>query len=155
MLMHQMLIYPSEVSQARTNINMELPTKIANNFKDILSFLKDHSNKYCTIECCAFIGIKDDKFVAQILANRSPDPNSFFCVDPLDFLRFKSENELLFIFHSHPSSNEEFSDLDIANADACCLVSLIYSLLTDKFAIYEPQNHEIDVNILNKVKGLL
>ena len=134
---------------------MELPTKIANNFKDILYFLKDHSNKYCTIECCSFIGIKDGKFVAQILANRSPDPNSFFCVDPLDFLRFKSENELLFIFHSHPSSNEEFSELDMANADACCLVSLIYSLLTDKFAIYEPQNHEIDVNILNKVKGLL
>jgi len=134
---------------------MELPTKIAADFQEILFFLKDYSNKHCTIECCAFIGRKDGQFVAQVLANRSPDPNSFFCVDPLDYLKFKNDKEFLFIFHSHPSSDEEFSELDMANADACCLASLVYSVLTDKFAIYEPQNHEIDVNILNKVKGLL
>jgi proteasome lid subunit RPN8/RPN11 len=134
---------------------MELPTKVANNFKDILQFLKDHSDRYFNIECCGFVGIKNGDFVAEILPNRSPEPNSFFCVDPLDFLRFKSENELLFLFHSHPNSDTEFSDLDKANADACCILSIVYSVLTQKFAIYEPQEHEVDVNILNKVKGLL
>ena len=134
---------------------MELPTKTANNFSDILTFLKEYSDRYFNIECCGFIGLKDDSFVAEILSNRSPEPHSFFCVDPLDFLRFKSENELLFLFHSHPNSDAEFSDLDKANAEACCLVSIIYSVLSQKFAIYEPQEHEVDVNILNKVKGLL
>jgi hypothetical protein len=28
-------------------------------------------------------------------------------------------------------------------------------LSTKKFAIYEPKNHEVDVNTLNKVKGYL
>lgn len=134
---------------------MELPTKNANNFSDILTFLKEYSDRYFNIECCGFIGLKDGNFVAEILPNRSPEPNSFFCVDPLDFLRFKSENELLFLFHSHPNSDTEFSDLDMANADACCIASIVYSVITQKFAIYEPQNHEVDVNILNKVKGLL
>jgi proteasome lid subunit RPN8/RPN11 len=134
---------------------MELHTKVENNFENILQFLKDHSDRYFNIECCAFVGLKDENFIIQILANRSPEPNSFFCVDPLDFLKFKSENELLFIFHSHPNTSAEFSEMDKANAEACCLLSLVYSVVDNKFALYEPQSHEIDVNILNKVKGYL
>lgn len=134
---------------------MELHIKVESDFKDILKFLKDHSDRYFNIECCAFVGLRNGVYISQILANRSPEPNSFFCVDPLDFLKFKSENELLFIFHSHPHTSADFSEMDKSNAEACCLLSLVYSVVDNKFALYEPQNHEIDVNILNKVKGYL
>ena len=134
---------------------MELHIKVESDFKDILKFLKDHSDRYFNIECCAFVGLRNGVYISQILANRSPEPNSFFCVDPLDFLKFKSENELLFIFHSHPHTSADFSEMDKANAEACCLLSLVYSVVDNKFALYEPQNHEIYVNILNKVKGYL
>ena len=134
---------------------MELHIKVESDFKDILKFLKDHSDRYFNIECCAFVGLRNGVYISQILANRSPEPNSFFCVDPLDFLKFKSENELLFIVHSHPHTSADFSEMDKSNAEACCLLSLVYSVVDNKFALYEPQNHEIDVNILNKVKGYL
>lgn len=121
-------------------------------FNEVLDFLKEYCSRYFNIECCALIGKQKNYFVAEIMPNRSPQPNDFFCVDPIDFLRFKNENELLCLFHSHPSTDEEFSELDVANSDALCVPSMIYSLKTDNFAFYEPKECEVDVKILKKIK---
>jgi proteasome lid subunit RPN8/RPN11 len=122
---------------------------------EILNFLKQICQRYFHIECCAIIGKNKNYFVAEFMQNRSPEPNSFFCVDPIDFLRFQNQNELICIFHSHQEGDESFSDLDIANAEALCVPSMVYSLKTDKFAFYEPKECEVNVKILKKVKKYL
>lgn len=124
-------------------------------FNKILDAIKNHFERYFTIECCGFIGRKDKNYVVQFVNNRSPNPKEFFCVDPLDYLKFKNEYEFIALLHSHIISDESFSKMDVANAEATCLPSIVYSLTTKKFAIYEPKNHEVDVNTLNKVKGYL
>jgi proteasome lid subunit RPN8/RPN11 len=123
--------------------------------KKIFEYLKEYSDKYFNIECCAFVGKNKNKYVAQFVPNRSPHPNVFFCIDPVDFLKFKSENEMVCLFHSHPSSDEKFSEQDINNSEATCLPFLVYSLPANKFSLYEPKVSESDVNTLNKVKGLI
>jgi len=125
------------------------------NFKKILEYLENYSKEYFNIECCALIGKNKNTYTAEFVANRSPDPNLFFCIDPVDFLKFKNENEIVCVFHSHPNSDETFSEQDINNSEAVCLPFLIYSLVTNKFSLYEPKIIESNVNTLKKVKGLI
>lgn len=130
--------------------------KINKNLKECLQFCQDYSKEYFNTENCAFIGENDKKkYVVKIADNRSPQPMDFFMVDPLDYLEFSSQNKVLFIFHSHPHTSAEFSQKDKDCCEAVCIPFLIYSLQEDKFSLYVPENHEVDVNILNKVKGLI
>ncbi len=124
-------------------------------FRKILAFIQEHCERYFAVECCGFIGKNGKDYVVQFVQNRSPRPNDFFCVDPLDYLKFKSENEFVSLLHSHINGDESFSETDKANSEATCLPSIVYSLNTKKFAIYEPKTHEVDVITLNKVKGYL
>ena len=124
-------------------------------FKKLLEKIQNHCERYFTVECCGFIGKKNNTYIVQFVANRSPNPSSFFCVDPIDYLKFKNEHEFISLIHSHIHEDATFSKMDIANAEATCLPSIVYSLRAKKFAIYEPQHHEVDVNILKKVKGYL
>jgi proteasome lid subunit RPN8/RPN11 len=135
---------------------MELPTKTDRSFKKILNFLKDYSNHYFNIESCGFVGInKKNQYVAQIVANRSSEPMHYFVIDPLDYLNFIEDNNILFVFHSHPQTDSSFSETDQTNCEAMCVPFLLYSVHSDKFSIYIPQNHKTDVNILNKVQGII
>jgi proteasome lid subunit RPN8/RPN11 len=134
---------------------MDNPSVRDKNLKNILAFLKEHSQKYFNIESCAFVGKNKNTYVAQFAPNRSPEPNLFFCIDPVEYLRFQSENEIICLFHSHPSSDESFSEQDKNNSEATCLPFLVYSIPCDKFSLYEPKIIESNVNTLKKVKGLL
>ena len=135
---------------------MDLLSKTSEDLNSILSFVKNYSKHYLNLECCGFIGINSEKqYVAEMVPNRSSDPIDYFLIDPLDYLRFINENEILLIFHSHPNTQSYFSDTDQNNAEAMCIPFLLYSLVDDKFSIYIPQNHQIDVNILNKVQGII
>lgn len=134
---------------------MDNPIVKNKSFKKVLESIREHCDRYFSLECCGFIGKKDKDYIVQFVSNRSPKPKEFFCVDPLDYLKFKNEHEFISLFHSHPDGDESFSDMDIANSEATCLPSIVYSLQTKKFAIYEPKEHEVDVNTLNKVKGFL
>jgi proteasome lid subunit RPN8/RPN11 len=134
---------------------MDNPSVKDKSLQNILNFLKEHSSKYFNIECCAFVGKNKNNYIAEFVPNRSPEPNLFFCIDPVEYLRFQSENEIICLFHSHPSSDENFSEQDENNSEATCLPFLVYSLPSDKFSLYEPKINESNVNILNKVKGLI
>lgn len=134
---------------------MEQLLKIESNLPDILKFFKEYADLYKNIECCGFLGKKKKKFIGQIVPNRSPEPNLFFCVDPVDFLKFSSENQMVAIFHSHIDSNALFSEQDKESSDAICIPYLLYSVWENKFSFYIPENTEVDVKILKKVKGLL
>lgn len=141
--------------QPQTIINMDNPIVKNKSFKKVLESVREHCDRYFSLECCGFVGKNGKDYIVQFVNNRSPKPKEFFCVDPLDYLKFKNENEFISLIHSHPDGNESFSEMDIANSEATCLPSIIYSLQTKKFAIYEPKEHEVDVNTLNKVKGFL
>lgn len=134
---------------------MDNPIVKNKSFKKILESVREHCDRYFSLECCGFVGKNGKDYVVQFVNNRSPNPKQFFCVDPLDYLKFKNENEFIALIHSHPDGDESFSEMDQANSEATCLPSIIYSLQTKKFAIYEPKEHEVDVNTLNKVKGFL
>jgi len=134
---------------------MEQVLKAENDIKKIFKFFKDYSNKYFNIECCGFLGYQDGNFIAEMVANRSPEPNLYFSIDPVDFIKFTTQYNIIAIFHSHTNVDAEFSDFDKESCDSLCIPYLMYSVQENKFSFYIPETHEIDVNILDKVKGAL
>lgn len=135
---------------------MELPSVTERSLKKAIEFCANYSKEFFNLECCALIGLKGkSQYHAQIVANRSPQPMEFFTIDPIDYLNFIEKNKILFIFHSHPHTESLFSELDKNNSEAICISFLMYSVQDNKFALYVPENHELDVNTLNKVKGLI
>lgn len=109
------------------------------------------------IEICGFLGYckKLNKFIVQEEKNISEDPKSFFAIDPLNFLLFKDQYDLVAIFHSHIVGDATASEFDVKMSDNCCHSFLIYSLNTKSFNIYSPKSINSDVNILEKVKKQL
>ena len=119
----------------------------------LLDFLKKESEKNLLSEICALIGIdKENNFVYQFMQNRSKDPNSYFCIDPYDYLIFGNEHSLLFIFHSHLCGDENPSEFDIKTSENCCYPFVIYSVCSEKFSIYEPNYKSYDVNIIKGIR---
>ncbi len=110
------------------------------------------SNKY--VEVCGFLGIKKDsnEFLVEQQENISEDPANFFLINPINYLLFKDEVDNLIVFHSHIDGDEKPSEFDLKVADNCCDPFLIYSLLSKKIHIHTPQNSEIDVSIIERLK---
>ena len=106
-------------------------------------------------EICGFLGFDEssNKYVIKQEVNISPEPSSYFLMDPLRYLLFKEEYKFIAVFHSHIIGTEEPSEFDIKMADNCCQPFLIYSLNTQKINIYQPQTVECDVNKLNRIKA--
>lgn len=130
--------------------------KIEHNLpKAIKAFIKDHAHNNLYYEICGFVGFDEqtNKYVARIEKNQSEDPKSFFCISPVNYLRFKQNYSIIGVFHSHILGDESPSEFDIKMAESCCLPFIIYSVNTKKFHIFEPQNKDYDVNILERFKG--
>ena len=123
----------------------------------IKDFIANHAYQAPYVEICGFVGFnsQQNKYIAQIEPNTSPDPKNFFCISPVKYLNFKNENSLIGIFHSHVVGDENPSEFDIKMSEAACMPFIIFSLNTKKFCIYEPQNKEYDVNIVERFKKKL
>jgi proteasome lid subunit RPN8/RPN11 len=111
-------------------------------------------------EICGFVGFDwngeaGGEFVIKEAKNVAEDPINYFLINPLEYLLFKEDYDLVALFHSHLISDEQPSEFDKKMAENCCNPFLIYSLNTQKINIYEPQNMECDVNILRRLKDLL
>jgi proteasome lid subunit RPN8/RPN11 len=122
---------------------------------ELLSFLRKEGEGSLFSELCALIGYKDEKFVYRQMQNRSKNPESYFMIDPYDYLGFIKNYKLLFIFHTHLSGDEFPSEFDEKTSENCCYPFLIYSVVTEKFFIYEPELKDYDVNIIQRLKELL
>ncbi len=124
------------------------------NAKQALSAVKRtcESNEY--VEICGFLGYSKDsgKYTVSPQDNIAEDPSNYFMIDPINYLLFKDEYEMVAIYHSHIEGSENPSEFDIKMAESCCDPFLIYSLETKKIHIYEPKNMDLDVSILNRVK---
>jgi len=123
----------------------------------IKNFLTAHSSLNSINEICGFIGYekKSQKFVATIEKNQAANPKSFFSINPVNYLRFKKDYDLIAVFHSHVAGDESPSEFDIKMSESCCLSFIIYSINTNKFHIYEPKNKDYDVKILERIKAKL
>ena len=123
--------------------------------KATLDHIKEICHKNFTKEICGFLGYdrKKKKYVVQHEENIASDTRIHFLINPLNYLLFKEKYEMVAIFHSHISGNEEASEFDIKMADNCCQAFLIYSLNSKKINIYTPETIEADVSILERIKA--
>ena len=124
--------------------------------KQALDKIKEISHKNFTIEVCGFLGYDSSKkqYVVKLERNVSDKPKDHFMINPLNYLIFKEDYEMIAVFHSHINGDEKESDFDVTMAENCCQAFLIYSLNTKKINIYTPKNLEGNVNKLERVKAI-
>ena len=138
------------------NSNMNSKEFYFTNLKDLIAFLKKESESSLFAELCSMIGVsKDNKIVYKQMQNRSKDPESYFMIDPYDYLSFINSFTCLCIFHSHLAGDENASEFDKKTSENCCYPFLIYSIMTEKFHIYEPEYKDYDVNIIQRLRELI
>jgi proteasome lid subunit RPN8/RPN11 len=139
-----------------TNSNMNNKDIVFDNLKDLIRFLQKESESSLMAELCSMIGLdKNNKIVYTQMQNRSKDPETYFMIDPYDYLAFINKYSCLCVFHSHLIGDEKPSEFDEKTSENCCYPFLIYSINTEKFYIYEPEYKDYDVNIIQRLKELI
>ena len=129
---------------------------VFDNLKDLMRFLQKESESSLMAELCSMIGLdKNNKIVYTQMQNRSKDPETYFMIDPYDYLAFINKYSCLCVFHSHLIGDEKPSEFDEKTSENCCYPFLIYSINTEKFYIYEPEYKDHDVNIIQRLKELI
>jgi proteasome lid subunit RPN8/RPN11 len=118
---------------------------------DLLSFLKKEGEKNLLTEICGLLSFENGYFFYKPMKNISSE-NNFFKISPKDYLDFITNHKCFCIFHTHISGNEKPSEIDILNARNCCKAYLIYSVITEKFSLFEPQTKDYDVSIIEPIK---
>ena len=123
--------------------------------KSALQKIKELAHKNFTKEICGFLGFDTEqkKYVVKLEDNISEAPQNQFVINPLNYLLFKEDYEMIAVFHSHIRGDETESEFDVKMADNCCQPFLIYSLNTKKINIYTPKTIEADVNKLERIKA--
>lgn len=123
---------------------------------DVLLFLKNESESNLFSEICILVGIDaDGRYCCRNMQNKSKSPENYFIIDPYDYLSFIMKRSCFGVFHSHLYGDEKPSDFDCKTSENCCYPFLIYSINTEKFFIYEPENKDYDVNIIQRLKELI
>lgn len=123
--------------------------------KDCLELFKTSAISDNNKEIIAFLGLKEGSAELKLIKNRSPDPQNYFAVDPLEFLEFKSNYLFLAVLHSHIYGDSQFSAFDEATSENCCLPFVVYSVPEGKFALYVPESNELDSVNLSRLKDAL
>jgi proteasome lid subunit RPN8/RPN11 len=121
---------------------------------EIKDFIINNSFINMKTEICGFLGFDENskEYIAKIEKNESPEPEKFFIINPIGYLNFKNEYSLIAVFHSHVMYDEEPSEFDIKMSESLCLPFIIFSTNSKKFHIYEPQNKDYNVKILERIK---
>lgn len=122
--------------------------------KEVIKKIKDWCSTRVLYETCGFLGKKGEEYIAVLCENKSQDPRNNFSIDPVEYLLFLEEYELIAVFHSHISGDEEPSEKDIIMSENSCLPFFIYSLNTQKTKIYMPQKPHVDVNTIREFEKL-
>lgn len=127
----------------------EIKNKIISKIRD---FVVNACNEQVAQEVCGFIGYNGSEYVATVEKNDAVDPKNFFVINPVSYLMFAENNDMLAVFHSHIEGDETPSEFDVKMAEACCIPFVIYSLNTKKFHIYEPSECELNVKAFTRLK---
>lgn len=127
----------------------EIKNKSINKIND---FIVNACNEQAAQEVCGFVGYNGSEYVATIEKNDAVDPKNFFMINPVSYLMFAENNDMLAVFHSHIVGDETPSEFDVKMSEACCVPFMIYSLNTKKFHIYEPSECELNVKAFARLK---
>lgn len=140
-----------EASQQQTDMEDSI---FSSRILAITDFIKNESCKNKSMEICGFIGYSeyDKKYIAKIEKNTASDPKNFFSINPIRYLYFKQDFNIIAIFHSHIIGDEMPSEFDIKMSENCCVPFMIFSINSNKFYFYEPQNKEYDVKVVSRFK---
>lgn len=101
------------------------------------TILKHYSYIDYPKESCGFI-LKNNTYVPTL--NISDDPENYFRINPLEYLKY-SDN-ILAVFHSH-TKGSPVSSFDINSCNNTYLPWVIY-ILPDTFEIIYPEGYEGD-----------
>lgn len=113
--------------------------------KESLNYFINQSLFCRNIEICGFLGKKDGEYECRVVKNKHPNPREFFSIDPVEYLKFMREHEMVAIFHSHVQGDSQASEFDKVNSENTLIPFLIYSVPEKKFSLFEPPNHECNV----------
>ncbi len=108
-----------------------------------------------TEEVCGFICFEDGEFNILEVENMAEDRSSEFYISAKSFLYAKQNNNLVAVFHSHPSGNEKLSKYDETCSEATCIPFVVFSNKTRKFSVYEPEFLDADEKLIKKMKDQL
>jgi len=144
-----------EDTQELMDLIMEETLQYIKGERSVLHKIKEIAHKNFKREVCGFLGFdkKERKYVIKLEENISNEPSRYFLINPLNYLLFKEDFEMVAIFHSHILGDETESEFDVKMADSCCQPFLIYSLNSKKINIYTPKTIEGDVNRLERIKA--
>ena len=144
-----------EDTQELMDLAMDETLQYSRGERSALQIIKEIAHKNFKSEVCGFLGFDEDKnqYVIKLEYNMSNDPSKYFVINPLNYLLFKEDFEMVAIFHSHIIGDEKESEFDVKMADNCCQPFLIYSLNTKKINIYTPKTIEGDVKRLERIKA--
>jgi len=116
-----------------------------------LDKIKKWSSERRLLEVCGFLGFKNGEYKLLLCENISQKPSEYFAINPVDYLNFIEEYNMICVFHSHVKGNEEASQFDVSMSENCCIPFMVYSLNTKKFSIYSPRNNDVDKDLLQNV----
>ena len=97
------------------DLAMEETPIFINGERSALQKIKEIAHKNFTKEICGFLGFdkKQDKYVVKLERNISEDPANYFMINPLSYLVFKEDYEMIAVFHSHILGDEQESEFDV------------------------------------------
>jgi proteasome lid subunit RPN8/RPN11 len=113
--------------------------------KKIKNFIIKQSIQDSPKETCGFIVFKDN-FICIPCENISKDPEHFFKISSIDFLKIKKMyNKIYYIYHSHTNESCDFSETDKTCAENLNLPIILYNIKENILKIYNPVKIQDDL----------
>lgn len=107
------------------------------------------------VEICGYIYYTpDNKLHLYPGRNIAINPYDQFEIDPVDYIQCDNMGVIVGVYHSHPGSEETFSEADIEYIQEIGVPLYLYTVGTGKWQEYIPPTHEIDLVGLPFIWGL-
>lgn len=128
--------------------------------EEILKEIKNISQSKSENEVCGFLFKKNKKILIKDCENIAIDKTCNFEISANDYLEVWENGEIIAIYHSHPNSSENLSDIDISIAEEMMIPIIVYSNKNNKFNIFIPEDikknktlKDLEKSVLLGVKG--
>jgi len=92
-------------------------------------------------EVCGFVVLQDKAKVIQC-QNISSTPETSFLIHPSEFIKAKSQGQIISLWHSHPSS-AAFSEADLSYGDEINLPLHLYNIQSKEWSEYIPKTYRV------------
>jgi proteasome lid subunit RPN8/RPN11 len=94
---------------------------------------------------------QNGKFNLIEAKNYSTDRSDNFEISPKFFYQTQKENKIVAIYHSHPRTPAQPSEIDKKVADSSLFPFIIYSGKDNDFDFYVPENSHFDKDKIKKI----